>query len=76
VTPPKHREGVSAKGNKYEFYQQTITLAMGGSSADVNFTSDEPILHPITEDALDQVRRFKVGNPRTYQGKLSFDAIM
>jgi hypothetical protein len=75
VNEPQHRSGQTEKGKKYEFYQQTISLAMGGSSVDVNFRSEHPISSPLTENHLDEIRRFKVGNPRTYNGKLSFDAI-
>lgn len=76
-TAVQHREGKTDKGKDWSFYQQTITVSVGGDMYEVNFRADnEPV--PAGSDLclydLDEVVRIRVGSPRVYAGKVSFDA--
>lgn len=69
-----HRSGVSqASGKAWEFYQQTVSLSIGGAMIDVNFRADTDPGKPLCSFELDSIVRLKVENPRIYAGKVSFD---
>lgn len=68
-----HKSGTSAKGTAYSFYQQVITLTLGGSMVEVGYRSDTNPTRPLCSHKLDDIVRLKVSNPRIYNGKVSFD---
>lgn len=75
VTEVMHRKGKSAKGNEYDFYQQVVTLALGGHQAEVVYRSDDAPMGPLVDLELDSIVRLRVRNPREFNGSVSFDAV-
>jgi hypothetical protein len=69
----KHRSGKTQKGADYSFWQQSITLAMGGSQVEVVYRADSDPGHDLCSLDLDDIVRLKVQNPREFGGKMSFD---
>lgn len=73
ISEVQHKEGTTQKGGKYSFYQQTASVTMGGSIVEVCTTSDQDPKSPLINHQLDEIVRFKVQNPRIFNGKVSFD---
>jgi len=69
----QHRSGKTQKGSDYSFYQQTLTLAMGGQMVEVVFRADSDPAGPLAAFDLDEAVRIKVENPRVFNGRVSFD---
>ena len=75
ITPVTHRQGTTAAGKPWQFYQQTITLALGGDQVEVAFRSDTPPTGPLFVCELEDRVKIKVEKPRVFNGKVSFDAV-
>ena len=73
ISELNHRQGQTQKGSAYSFWQQSVILAMGGTSVEVVFRSDSEPKGDLIAYELDQVVKLKVENPRIFNGKTSFD---
>ncbi len=73
ITEVEHRAGNSTGGKAYSFYQQVASVTLGGSIVEVVFRADSEPKEALCKYELDQVVRFKVQNPRIFNGKVSFD---
>lgn len=76
LTDVTHREGTTAGGKHWSFYQQLATLALGGEQVEVAFRSDTPPAGPLFVAELDSIVKIKVEKPRIFNGKASFDACL
>lgn len=73
VSDVQYRHGKTEKGGSYAFWQQTITLALGGLMVSVNKTYDVDPGTPKVHFDLDSIVRLKVEKPRVYNGAISFE---
>jgi len=74
ISEVSHRSGKTQKGSDYSFYQQTITLAMGGQMVEIVSRADSDPRGPLFTYELDEAVRIKVENPRVFNGRVSYDA--
>lgn len=74
VSAVEHRQGTTQKGSAYSFYQQTATLALGGQMVEVVYRADNQPEGALCPFELDDKARIKVGTPRIFNGRVSFDA--
>ncbi|MBB5349872.1 hypothetical protein HNR46_000093 [Haloferula luteola] len=75
IEPLRHRQGVGkGSGQPYSFWQQSASIAIGGEMFEVNFRADTDPGGDLVPFELDEVVRIRVGAPRVYNGKTSFDA--
>jgi len=74
VSEVEHRQGTTKSDKAYSFFQQTVTLALGGQMVEVVYRSDSQPAGALCAFALDDVVRLKVGNPRVFNGRVSYDA--
>jgi hypothetical protein len=73
ISELQHREGKTQKGSDYSFYQQSVTVTLGGSLVEVVFRTDTDPKAPLVTYQLDDIVRLRVENPRIFNGKVSFD---
>lgn len=77
ISEVNHKTGNGKNGNPYSFYQQTVAVSVGGEMFEIAFRSDNaPVGSALALYELDEAVRIKVTNPRLYNGKVSFDAVM
>ncbi|MEM1085437.1 MAG: hypothetical protein AAGI48_15100 [Verrucomicrobiota bacterium] len=70
----RHRSGKASSGADYSFWQQAVSVAVGGAMFEVNYRSNDEPSGPLVPFELDQPVRLKVEKPRVYNGTVSFDA--
>lgn len=76
VSAVENRKGTTQKGAAYSFWQQTVTLALGGQMVEVVYRSDDQPPGALFSFELDDAVRIKVGAPRVFNGRVSYDAIL
>lgn len=69
-----HRQGTTEKGKSWSFYQQVIGLAVGGELYEITYRTESDPGVTLCPYELDDKVRIKVENPRSYNGKVTFDA--
>lgn len=74
VSSVDFRSGKTQAGKDYSFYQQVLTLALGGQMVEVIFRSEKEPSGSLTNHDLDDVIRIKVEKPRIFNARVSFDA--
>lgn len=70
-----HRQGTAKNGSAYSFWQQNMTLALGGSMVEVAYRADADPGGPLVPFELDDAVRVKVEKPRIFNGVVAFDAV-
>lgn len=76
VSESENRKGKTQAGKDYSFWQQTMTLALGGHMVEVVYRADSEPSGPLCPHGEDEVCRVKVGTPRIFNGRVSYDAVL